>query len=47
MIAQIITQILNNQSFLIIYFFANSVAVIIAFKFEKLFDIFKEKKNKD
>jgi len=41
MIAQIITQILNNQSFLVIHLFANSVAVFITFKFKKLFDIFE------
>ncbi len=41
MITQIVTQILNNQSFFIIHLFANSVAVFITSKFEKLFDIFK------
>ncbi len=47
MIAQIITQILNNQSFFIIHLSANSVAVIIASRFKKLFDIFKYEKNKN
>ncbi len=47
MIVQIIAQILNNQSFFIIYFFANSVAVFITFRFKKLLDIFKYEKNKD
>ncbi len=47
MIAQIITQILNNQSFLIVHFSANSVAVIIASRFEKLFNISEYEKDKD
>ncbi len=46
-IAQIITQILYNQSFLVVHFSANSVAVFIASKFEKLFDISEYEKNKD
>ncbi len=47
MIAQIITQILNNQSLLVIHLFVNSVTVFIASKFEKLFDIFEYERNKD
>ena len=47
MIAQIIAQILNNQSSFIIHLFANSVAIFITFKFMKLLDIFKYEKNKD
>jgi len=47
MIVQIIAQILNNQSFLIIHLSANSVAVFITFKFEKLFDIFEYENNKN
>ncbi len=47
MIAQIITQILNNQSSFIVHLSANSVAVIIASRFEKLLDISKYEKNKD
>ncbi len=47
MIAQIITQILNNQSSFIIHLFANSVAVFIAFKFKKLLNISEYKRNKD
>ncbi len=47
MIAQIITQILNNQSSFIIHFSVNSVAVIIASRFKKLLDIFKYEKDKD
>ena len=47
MIAQIIAQILNNQSSFIIHFFVNSVAVIIAFRFKKLLDISEYEKNKD
>ncbi len=46
-IAQIIAQILNNQSSFIIHFSANSVAVFIAFRFKKLLNIFKYEKNKD
>jgi len=47
MITQIIAQILNNQSLLVIHFSANSVAVFIASRFEKLLDIFKYEKDKD
>ncbi len=47
MIAQIVTQILNNQSFLVIHSSANSVAVFIASRFKKLFDISEYEKNKD
>ncbi len=47
MIVQIIAQILNNKSLFIIHFFANSVAVFIAFKFKKLFNISEYEKNKD
>ncbi len=47
MIAQIITQILNNQSFFVVHLFANSVAAFIASRFKKLFDIFKYERNKD
>jgi len=47
MIAQIVAQILNNQSFLIVHLSANFVAVIIASRFEKLLDISEYEKNKD
>jgi len=47
MIAQIVAQILNNQSLLVVHFSANSVAVFIASRFKKLFDIFEYEKNKD
>jgi len=47
MITQIIAQILNNQSLLVIHLSANSVAVFIASRFEKLFDISEYEKNKD
>ncbi len=47
MIAQIIAQILNNQSLIIIHFFANSVAVFIVSKFKKLLNISEYEKNKD
>ncbi len=47
MIAQIITQILNNQSSLVIHFSANSVVVFIASRFKKLLDIFEYERNKD
>jgi len=47
MIAQIVAQILNNQSFLVVHFSANSVAAFIAFRFEKLLDIFEYERNKD
>jgi len=46
-IVQIVAQILNNQFLFIIHLFANSVTVIITFKFKKLLDIFKYEKNKD
>ncbi len=46
-IAQIVAQILNNQSFFIIHLSANSVTVFIASRFKKLFDISKYEKNKD
>ena len=46
-IAQIITQILNNQFFLVVHLSANFVAVFIASKFKKLLDIFKYERNKD
>jgi len=46
-IAQIVTQILNNQSLFIVHFSANSVAVFIASRFKKLFDISEYEKNKD
>ena len=47
MIAQIITQILNNQSFLVVHSSANFVVVFIASRFEKLLDISEYEKNKD
>ncbi len=47
MIIQIIAQILNNQSSLIVHLSVNSVAVIIASRFEKLLDISEYEKNKD
>ncbi len=47
MIAQIIAQILNNQSFFVVHLFANFVAVFITSKFEKLFNISKYERNKD
>ncbi len=47
MIAQIVAQILNNQSSFIIHLSANSVAVIIAFRFKKLLDISEYERNKD
>ncbi len=47
MITQIIAQILNNQSSLVIYLFANFVAVFIAFRFEKFLDISEYERNKD
>jgi len=46
-ITQIIAQILNNQSFLVVHSSANSVAIFIASKFEKLLNISEYKKNKD
>ncbi len=47
MIAQIVAQILNNQSFLVVHLSANSVAVFIASRFKKLFDISEYEKDKD
>ncbi len=47
MIIQIIAQILNNQSFFIVHLFANSVAVFIAFSFEKLLDISEYERDKN
>ncbi len=47
MIAEIVAQILNNQSSFIIHLSANSVAVIIAFRFKKLLDISEYERNKD
>jgi len=47
MIVQIITQILNNQSFFVVHLFANFVAVFITFRFKKLLDILKYERNKD
>ncbi len=47
MIAQIIAQILNKQFSLIIHLFANSVVIIIAFRFKKLFNISEYERNKD
>jgi len=46
-IAQIIAQILNNQSFFIVHLSANSVIVFIASRFKKLLDIPEYEKNKD
>ncbi len=46
-IAQIIAQTLNNQSFFIIHFSANSVAAFIASRFKKLLDISEYERNKD
>jgi len=46
-ITQIVAQILNNQSLLVIHLSVNSVIVFIAFKFKKLLNIFKYEKNKD
>jgi len=46
-IAQIIAQILNNQSFFVIHLSANSVAVFIVSRFKKLLDIFEYERNKD
>ncbi len=46
-IAQIVAQILNNQSFFIVHLSANSVAVIIASRFEKLLDISEYERDKD
>ncbi len=46
-IAQIITQILNNQYSFVVYLSVNSVAVFITSRFKKLLDIFEYEKNKD
>jgi len=46
-IAQIVAQTLNNQSFLVVHFSANSVAVFIASRFKKLLDISEYERNKD
>jgi len=46
-IAQIVAQILNNQSSLVVHLFVNSVVVFIASRFEKLFNISEYEKNKD
>ncbi len=46
-IAQIVTQILNNQSFFVVHLSANFVAVFIASRFEKLLDISEYKRDKD
>jgi len=47
MIFQIVAQILNNQSFLVVHFSANSVAVSILIRFEKLLNISEYERNKD
>jgi len=47
MIAQIVAQILNNQFLFIVHFSANSVAVFIASRFEKLLDISEYEKDKN
>ncbi len=47
MIVQTVAQILNNQSLLVIHLSANFVAVFIAFRFKKLFNISEYKRNKD
>ncbi len=47
MITQIVAQILNNQSSLVIHLFANSVAVFIASKFKKLLDISEYERDKN
>ena len=47
MIAQIIAQILNNQSLFIIHLFVNFVIVFITFRFKKLLDISEYERNKD
>jgi len=47
MITQIIAQILNNQSLVVIHLSANFVTVFITFKFKKLLDISEYEKNKD
>jgi len=47
MIAQIVAQILNNQSLFIIHSSANSVTIIIASRFKKLLDISEYERGKD
>jgi len=47
MIAQIIAQIMNNQSLFIIQLSANSVAAIIIFRFKKLSNISEYEEDKD
>ncbi len=47
MIAQIIAQILNNQSLFIIHSSVNFVAVFITSRFKKLFNISEYKRDKD
>ncbi len=47
MIAQIIAQILNNQSLFIVHFSANSVAVFITSRFKKLLNISEYERDKD
>ncbi len=46
-IFQIIAQILNNQSLLVVHSSANSVAVSTFIKFEKLLNIFEYEKDKN
>ena len=46
-IAQIVAQILNNQSSLVVHLSANSVAVFITSRFKKLLDISEYERNKD
>jgi len=46
-IFQIIAQILNNQSLLVVHSSANFVAVLTFIKFEKLLNIFEYEKDKD
>jgi len=46
-IAQIVAQILNNQSSLVVHLSANSVAAFIASRFKKLLDISEYERNKD
>ncbi len=46
-ITQIIAQILNNQSFLVIHLSANSVIVFITSRFKKLLNIFKYERDKN
>ncbi len=47
MITQIIAQILNNQSFLIIHLSVNFIIIFITFKFKKLFNISEYERDKD